>query len=163
VCGSMSTASRRFSAACRMRGVPVLQMPPGLFIDTEASMLAETEARTLIESWAAEIAGAVDANPRVVVVIGGLRSSDPKMPALLTRYLCQAVVAVLRRCSVDHLFCGGGATARALVTRLGWRRLSVERQLAAGVVRMRAVGATAPTLTIKPGSYPWPDALWVGT
>jgi hypothetical protein len=47
-----------------------------------------------------------------------------------------------------------------VIRRLGWTRLTVLRELAPGVVSLRAEEPQAPPLTMKPGSYAWPDAVW---
>ncbi len=53
----------------------------------------------------------------------------------------------------DHLVIEGGATAWATLNALGWTQFDVVRQLAPGVVQMRAANGTL--VTLKPGSYPW--------
>lgn len=53
----------------------------------------------------------------------------------------------------DHLVIEGGATAWATLQALGWREFTIERQIAPGVVQMRAANGTL--VTMKPGSYPW--------
>ena len=47
----------------------------------------------------------------------------------------------------------GGATAWATLQALGWTQFDIVRQLAPGVVQMRADNGTL--ITLKPGSYPW--------
>ena len=53
----------------------------------------------------------------------------------------------------DRLIIEGGATAWATLNALGWTALEIERQVASGVVQMRAPNGTL--VTLKPGSYPW--------
>ena len=52
-----------------------------------------------------------------------------------------------------HLIIEGGATAWATLQALGWNEFKIERQVAPGVVQMRAANGTL--VTLKPGSYPW--------
>ena len=52
-----------------------------------------------------------------------------------------------------HLIIEGGATAWATLQALGWTEFTIERQIAPGVVQMRAMNGTL--VTLKPGSYPW--------
>jgi uncharacterized protein YgbK (DUF1537 family) len=47
----------------------------------------------------------------------------------------------------------GGATAWATLQALGWTQFTIERQIAPGVIQMRAGCGTM--VTLKPGSYPW--------
>jgi hypothetical protein len=53
----------------------------------------------------------------------------------------------------------GGATAAALVRRLGWVRLSVCQEWATGVVSLEIKGQAQPLVTMKPGSYAWPEEI----
>jgi D-threonate/D-erythronate kinase len=84
---------------------------------------------------------------------------DPDMPQVLSRHLSAVVEQVLDRHPVDRLFVEGGATAAALVRRLGWERLAVCREWATGVVSMEIEGQAGPLLTMKPGSYAWPSEI----
>ena len=52
-----------------------------------------------------------------------------------------------------YLIIEGGATAWATLQALGWNEFDVVRQIAPGVVQMRATCGTL--VTLKPGSYPW--------
>jgi len=54
----------------------------------------------------------------------------------------------------------GGATARAVVNRLGWTRLESCQVSAQGVGVLRPAHAAGPLLYIKPGSYAWPTEIW---
>ena len=53
----------------------------------------------------------------------------------------------------NHLVIEGGATAWATLQILGWNDFEITRQIAPGVVEMRAACGTL--VTLKPGSYPW--------
>lgn len=53
----------------------------------------------------------------------------------------------------NHLIIEGGATAWATLQILGWNDFEITRQIAPGVVEMRATCGTL--VTLKPGSYPW--------
>lgn len=53
----------------------------------------------------------------------------------------------------QQLIIEGGATAWATMQTLGWTQFDITRQVAPGVVQMRAANGTL--VTLKPGSYPW--------
>jgi hypothetical protein len=53
-----------------------------------------------------------------------------------------------------YLMIEGGATAYAIIQRLGWNSFSIERELAPGVVTIQY---KQTLITLKPGSYPWPS------
>ena len=153
VCGSTSERSRRALQAGRERGVHVLSIPEALF-------RGEGAAEDLMQRWTGAAGAALDKAPAVVLAIDRPGSHDSPAAARLEGLLAEAAERVLRREPVSGLFVEGGATAAALIHRLGWTRLTVLRELAPGVVCLRSDGPQAPPLTIKPGSYAWPEALW---
>jgi uncharacterized protein YgbK (DUF1537 family) len=69
----------------------------------------------------------------------------------------QAVEQVIRRRLVNRLCVEDGATAVALVQRLDWKPLRVRGELATGVICMQIAGRARPLVTMKLGSYAWPD------
>jgi uncharacterized protein YgbK (DUF1537 family) len=81
------------------------------------------------------------------------------------RAILEALVSVtetvLRRGNVKYVFAEGGATAAALVRRMKWSRLEVCREWVPGVATLAVTGETPLWLTIKPGSYSWPET-WTG-
>jgi uncharacterized protein YgbK (DUF1537 family) len=72
----------------------------------------------------------------------------------------EVVRRVLAERAVAGIFVEGGATAMALVQALDWKRLVAQRELAPGVVALRAPGDANPVLVIKPGSYAWPEEVY---
>jgi uncharacterized protein YgbK (DUF1537 family) len=80
--------------------------------------------------------------------------------------LGQALAATIRRVlglvQPARVCVEGGATAALLLQALGWKRLTVEREFATGVVGVHPVDRRRPLLVLKPGSYAWPDCLCAG-
>jgi uncharacterized protein YgbK (DUF1537 family) len=150
VCGSTSAYSRSFCQRCEALGIPVLRMPSGLFG-------VNPQSPRLIREWADATVKALETHPRVMVAIDQPLCPDPGLPQILSDHLGELVKQVIGRQRVDHLFAEGGATTVALVRQFGWKRLRVRRELAPGVVCMRVKGMARPLLTMKPGSYAWPD------
>ncbi|MDE6556622.1 MAG: hypothetical protein K2K55_06620, partial [Duncaniella sp.] len=54
-----------------------------------------------------------------------------------------------------HLVIEGGATAFAILSRLGCTSFTITAEIAPGVISMQS--ADGMTVTMKPGSYPWGD------
>jgi uncharacterized protein YgbK (DUF1537 family) len=158
VCGSTSAYSRSFCGSCEARGLPVLRMPLGLF-ECAAESRTGPQAHRLILEWAEATVTALRLHRRAMVAIDRPPRRDPGLPQALGSYLSELTGQVLRKQNVDHLLVEGGATAAALVRGLGWRRLSVRRELQAGVVCLQAEGIARPLLTMKPGSYTWPTEI----
>jgi len=77
----------------------------------------------------------------------------------LSHFVVQIAELVLRRVPIANVFAEGGATAAELVRRMGWARLTVQREHAPGVATLAVEGGQSILLTIKPGTYVWP-AKW---
>jgi len=156
VCGSTSSYSRSFCEECAARGVPLLRIPAGLFG-------GDPTASSLVEAWAEETAAALAAHERVAVAIDRPLSQEPGLPQILSQRMGEVIARVLEQQRVGRLLVTGGATAAALVQRLGWTRLRVRRELATGVVCVQVEGRGRPLLVMKPGSYAWPEEVWPRT
>ncbi len=100
---------------------------------------------------------ALHAHPTAIIAIDRPLRREPDLPQRLTGYLGAAVEDVLASVVVNHLLVEGGATAAALIRRFGWHRLHVLKELAPGVVSVQVAGRGNLILTMKPGSYAWPQ------
>jgi uncharacterized protein YgbK (DUF1537 family) len=152
VCGSTSSYSRSLCARYEAQGIPVLRMPPGLFAEP-------SPASALVQEWADAALRVLKRRPWAMVAIDRPLCREPGMPERLSRHLSTVVEQVLSQHPVDHLFVEGGATAAAVVRRLGWKTLTVCQEWATGVVSVRMRDQTRPLVTMKPGSYVWPDEV----
>jgi hypothetical protein len=137
VCGSAASWSRRRQQAAE-REIPTFSLP----LDS------------------AEITGAIRSHGIALIGIGDGPATRGIAASILLGKLAQASAEVIREASVARVLLEGGATAAAVVRELGWSRLCAYEASAAGVGTLRPVQATAPILSIKPGSYDWPTELW---
>jgi uncharacterized protein YgbK (DUF1537 family) len=153
VSGTTSDSGRRALSHARARGIPVLPMPDTLFRGHEATEEA-------LGAWADEAAQALEGAPVVVVTIDREVSGDPAEAPRLEGLLADVVREILERRDVEEIFAEGGATAAAIIRRLGWTRLTVVRELAPGVATMAVEGPRGRRITLKPGSYVWPETIW---
>jgi uncharacterized protein YgbK (DUF1537 family) len=150
VCGTSTRSSRAFIARARRRKQPVVTLPQELVwgADFTAPAQAAITQRAL---------AAFAHHPRVIVAVGLPVVRNAEVARRLSRHVVEIAGQVLAAQPVDRIFAEGGATAAELVRAMGWERLTVERELAPGVATL-AVGAEQSTLlTIKPGTYVWPE------
>jgi D-threonate/D-erythronate kinase len=148
VCGSASSQGRALRHEFERRGIPVLFVPRG------------GPPTDLLPAWTEAAAAALASHSQVLLCIDPDSPRDPEGPGTLVNDLLDDVELLLERAAVDHLYVEGGYTASALIRRLGWTRMKVERELAPGVVSLEVPGERRRLLTVKPGSYRWPDAVW---
>ena len=152
VCGSSPPYARKTAEQASAHGVEVLPMPLDVFA-------AEAPSPPAIAQWAQAASAAMDRWSMAVVSIA--QGEDRAGPAnVLTAKLAEVAAAILGMRQVAQVFVEGGATAQAVVKRMGWWCLAVLGELAAGVASLQPGGRDNPVLTIKPGSYGWPDGIW---
>jgi uncharacterized protein YgbK (DUF1537 family) len=77
----------------------------------------------------------------------------------MSERLARLASAAMQQVVVSQVFAEGGATAACLLRELGSHQLSVVGEWAPGVVMLQPGGRKGPRLTLKPGSYTWPDAI----
>jgi uncharacterized protein YgbK (DUF1537 family) len=148
VCGSTSDSSRRFVESMRATGTPVFTLPPELM-----------DGSDFTNSMAADLASKVDtecrAESRIVMTIGLPLVSNPIIARKLSDHLVKVAALVLQSGAIKQVYCEGGATAAALMHRMGWNRLQFVEELAPGVCTTRPVNQDIQ-FTMKPGTYEWP-------
>jgi uncharacterized protein YgbK (DUF1537 family) len=155
ILGSRASTSRETVIAARANGVPVLAMPGVLYRDRDA---------VAMEEWTGAVMRALQTGDVVVIAAGdadGTADVPGTMPLdLLPARLAElAATAVARWPGALHLYVSGGTTASAIVCRLDWGPLRVVAESAPGVVTFAVPTSPSRSLTVKPGSYAWPDAL----
>jgi uncharacterized protein YgbK (DUF1537 family) len=148
ISGSSSEISIDFARRQKNLGYVVFTLP-GDAIRSESVFL----------EWIKGIEEAVKEG-RTVVVSGPTRTlNDPQDPAEVAGKIARAgkVVAGNARPGT-HLFMEGGDTASLFFREMGWDRLIVSQVHDVGVVTLKPEGAEM-AVTVKPGSYPWPENL----
>ena len=153
VCGSASAQSRALRHESERRGIPVLFVPQG-------RRAPGGPPADLLPAWTEAAAAALAAHRQVLLCIDSDSPRTRRDRALLSMTCSTPSSSYSAASSVDHLYVEGGYTASALIRRLGWTRMKVERELAPGVVSLEVQGERRRLLTVKPGSYRWPDAVW---
>jgi uncharacterized protein YgbK (DUF1537 family) len=154
VCGSVQAWHQGRQAQCDRHNVPVLTMPDALFSPAGESLAAA------LDDWAAGITAAVRKSGHAMAATGDDRQGACPSPATLVRRMADVVSRVLNSGEINSICLEGGATAAAVLRAMDWTRLQALRSDLLGVAVLRPHGLAAPTLLVKPGSYPWPDRVW---
>ncbi|HEX2100543.1 MAG TPA: four-carbon acid sugar kinase family protein [Candidatus Synoicihabitans sp.] len=83
----------------------------------------------------------------------------PERAAQVRAALAAAGLRAVRDIGVHHLVIEGGATAAAVLRVLKWQTLRTCHVWSPGVVTLCPLEAPDRLITLKPGSYPWPESL----
>jgi D-threonate/D-erythronate kinase len=152
VCGSNSAWQAGRNEQCARHGIQICAMPRGLF---------ERELREdILSRWAATAIAALRERGSALLAIGGEEPVPGLTPAMLADRMAQAVELTLEQSEAARVFLEGGATAAAVVQQLGFQRFHAQTSPGAGVGALLPAGQERPLFLIKPGSYPWPEAVW---
>ena len=153
VCTSPSSYSRKAIEQAKIFNVPLCEMPPHLFE-------TEKHPRESIDQWVNDAADAFTQSRAVLVAI-----NRPVSPSrLLARKLCchtgDMIYHLMKKIQIQELYIEGGATASAIFNRFEWQRFFPSCEIAPGVIRMSLEAQKDFHVTVKPGSYRWPDNIW---
>ncbi len=138
--------------AARRAGTPVFSLPGELAWGADFT-------RPAVQAVSEQVLTALKKNPRVILHIGLPPVLESPFAQRLTGHLTQLAAAVLKQAAIRHVYAEGGATAVELARRLGWTRLAVLREVAPGVTTLAVNGNRSLQLTIKPGTYVWPEEI----
>jgi uncharacterized protein YgbK (DUF1537 family) len=105
------------------------------------------------------VAAALRHRGGAAVAATSLTLNDPLAPPVIAMNFARLARELRDAGAFRHLLIAGGATAASVLRALGWRRLEVIRVWAPGVVSLRPSAAPDFTVTLKPGSYPWPAGI----
>ena len=154
ICGTASKAGQHLFRAARKARVPVFTLPQELMWGNEFSPGAH-------EAISQRVVEAFKTDRRVVLGVGLPPVRDVQAARRLSENLVDIAELVLRRAKIKYVFAEGGATSAELVRRMKWARLEVRHEWAPGVATLAVKDENPLWLTIKPGSYSWPEA-WTG-
>jgi len=153
VCGSASEYSRQAVKNARSFGIKVCPMPDPLLDNA-------TPIRSLIDQWVEDVIDVLSADRQVIIAIPQPVVKDAQLAHKLCKYMATLVESVIGRATIRELILEGGATAEVVLSRLGWTTLKVLGEYGPGVVQLCMSVRENLLVTIKPGSYPWPEEIW---
>lgn len=157
-------ASGRFSAVPHAAGGKTLLVSGTTFENSRTAIRRVLESGGPVsympdgssDRWVEEIILLLRDRGKAIVAVdtGGARS------ALELRTVTAKVVQqVLQQVKIGELIIEGGSTAYAILQQAGLHTFFPEEELAPGVIRMRAPEAPGLYITVKPGSYHWPESI----
>lgn len=154
VCGSAFMNSRSLVKASKEAGQQVIYMPEKLFCTIE-------QGKRLIAEWTAEIIDSLERKNKVIIAINNLDCDDVEgLPTKIREAIADVVENVLSRTKVEELIIEGGSTSFSIIQRLNYTRFYPTHEFGPGSIRMRIEEQKDIFLTLKPGSYVWPESIW---
>jgi len=155
ITGTTHPESQCFAEKLKKNGCSVEKFPEHLL---EAE-LNETD----FADWLMELKSKCSENKRLSIAISDKPIIFPNSQTELKSRLNRVVAYLLQNCKVSDLLIEGGATTYSILKSLSFNSLNPGTEIGPGVLRMKVNNTDNLWLTIKPGSYPWPERLIYGT
>ncbi|MFA3782225.1 four-carbon acid sugar kinase family protein [Melioribacteraceae bacterium 4301-Me] len=153
ICGSAFSQGRIAVEEAKMKGAKVCEMPDDVFYDRPPK-------EKHFKEWVKDTINAFKSNSKVIVEINQPVVKKPDFARRLRIEIAKLVEEVIDKVEVDELFIDGGATVYAISKQLNMSKFLPCQEIAPGVIRMKVDNRPNFHLTIKPGSYLWPDEIW---
>ncbi|MDD3431007.1 MAG: four-carbon acid sugar kinase family protein [Bacteroidales bacterium] len=153
VCGSAHQHSLDFAEQLNEKGIRLMEMPPELSSEQKpdsADLAAWMNA--CVEAWEKE--------PRLALRIASKPIRYENSADRLKARFTDVLQLLLQQIKPAELFIEGGATAASLLSRLNWISFKPVDELAPGVVRLQLNNKSHLFITLKPGSYSWPEFIF---
>jgi D-threonate/D-erythronate kinase len=112
-----------------------------------------------LAGWSARLQAELDGRGATAAFFEHTKAPDPDRAPAVTAALVEIAGRLVAGRESIHLLVEGGATAAAIARRLGWKHLRVVHEWSPGVVCLSPVENPRITCTLKPGTYPWSEAI----
>jgi len=150
VCGSAHQNSLKFYQQLVADGFPTTVMPESFRHEEKP-----TEADFI--QWIDDCVALWEKEHRLLIRVGPQPVIFPSCAERLRYRLTEAVYYILQQIQPAQLLIEGGATAWSLLQRLGWNSFNPIREWLPGVVQLQLKTPPYCYITLKPGSYAWPQ------
>ena len=155
ISGSTHSTSRDFANQMLSSECPVMAFP--------LAMLQQKVENTVINDWANELKAIWSKKHKLTLTISENNISFPDSSSVLKQRMSMVVRSLVEHCDIKELLIEGGATAYSILNILKCKTLIPVQELSPGVIRMENHLFPAMHLTIKPGSYHWPEKFLTAT
>lgn len=152
VCGSTFEKETGPLHELGKKGASVCNIPENVFYPEKGS-------QDDILRWENNIISAFNETNVVVVEINWPVIREKSFSARLRNIIAGVVNNVMQEVTINDLIVDGGATVYAIAEQAGLNKMFPLRELAPGVIQMRIEDRENMRMTIKPGSYSWPESL----
>ncbi len=149
--GSTHPESILFADNLKKVNCPVLVFPE--------TLLEKNIEESILNEWTNQITQNYKENKKLVLRISDKIIEFEGSSKILKYRMSNVVQQLLGNTSVNELCIEGGATAYDLLQKLNWKSFTPIAELAPGVVRMQYDLDPKKHITLKPGSYKWPERL----
>ncbi|OFY52794.1 MAG: hypothetical protein A2Y87_00615 [Bacteroidetes bacterium RBG_13_46_8] len=115
----------------------------------------------LLRVWADEIVKGMEEHKKVIASVIHSPSDEPGLSKRIRENIGKLIKMVAETTELNELIIEGGSTTSFVLEQLNISKLIPIQELGTGVIRMKIEDKPGLCLTTKPGSYSWPDIVWL--
>ena len=115
----------------------------------------------LMPEWADDIVHAIQNFNKVILSVSHSPGKQTGIEHRIKKLVARVVGEVFNRITINELVIEGGSTTSEILKSLEINRLTPFHEVEPGVIRMKVDSRPELYLTTKPGSYPWPEKVWL--
>lgn len=153
ISGSNFPLSKKRVIDAKESGASVSLMPDKIYFSKDINLL-------FIDEWVEEITTIFDSHNKVVVAVLQNPTPDSISSFALKEILGILIKKVTSSIEINELLIEGGSTAQFISKALSFSTFYPIQALSPGVTRMKIGEKEGVQLTLKPGSYEWPNTIW---
>jgi uncharacterized protein YgbK (DUF1537 family) len=150
--GSAFATSRIEVEKISLNGAKVTYLSPHI-IDSP-------DYQKLIDQCAIEVSSVLRKGENAILAIGEPVLPGKKAASEIKKSMAEVVSIVLYAVNVNELVIEGGSTTSAILEKLNFTQFVPTFEYVPGVVRMKIRDRENMYVTIKPGSYQFPEQVW---
>ena len=117
--------------------------------------------REIFDHWCSEVVDAFHKNNKVIVSSLHYSSEEIGIGKRIKNIIAELVKRIAEETSIDEILIEGGSTTSEILKKLDIKRLTPIQELDTGVIRMQVEKLPDMCITTKPGSYNWPENVWL--
>jgi uncharacterized protein YgbK (DUF1537 family) len=115
----------------------------------------------LLDNWIEEVVSGLKKHHKVVVASMHSNSEEQGLSVRIKQVMAKLVKRVADRITLNEILIEGGSTTSEILKHMNIKKLIPFHELDTGVIRMKVDGVPGLCITTKPGSYLWPQNMWL--
>ncbi|MBA7684022.1 hypothetical protein ES703_92410 [subsurface metagenome] len=115
----------------------------------------------LLDKWVEDVITGIQKHGKVIVSSIHTKSKENGISIRVKKIMTELVRKLFERTSFNEILIEGGSTTSEILDQLNIKKLTPIQELDTGVIRMRVDKIPNLCLTTKPGSYQWPENVWM--
>ena len=129
-------------------------MPLDIYLDSEYPQV-------LFDNWLKEVLHALQTHNKVIISTIHSGSKEKNISKRIKNTIAELIEKISKEVQLDEILIEGGSTTSEILRKLEIKRLLPLQELDTGVIRMTIDKMPNTCLTTKPGSYKWPENVWL--